>query len=62
MKAGDKIVVLKGSRRGRTGVVTDTSGKVGNGEPAAKVILYGKRHNVMTFFAQSELAVLKDEQ
>lgn len=59
MNVGDKIVVIKGSRRGRTGVVVSTDGKVGNGEPAAEVLLHGKRCNVLTFYAQSELAVLK---
>ena len=62
MKTGDKIVVLKGSQRGRKGVVTSTDGRVGNGEPAAEVLLYGKRHHTLTFFAQSELAVIKDEE
>ena len=61
MKEGDKIVVLKGSQRGRTGVVTSTGGRVG-GEPAAQVLLYGKRHHTLTFFAQSELAILADTQ
>ena len=58
MTKGSKIVVIKGSRRGRTGVVLEVSGTCA-GEPAVHVCLHGKRCSVVTFYPMSELAELK---
>lgn len=58
MKEGDNIVVVKGSRRGRTGKVLSIGGECG-GEIAVNVILTGKRYNTVTFFPKSYVVETK---
>lgn len=59
VKVGDKVVVIKGKdKRGRTGVVTEISGQCA-GEPAAFVLIEGKRSSVHTFFPISYLVAVK---
>jgi len=58
MKVGDSVVIVKGNRRGRTGVITEISGKCA-GEPAVFMCLKGKRYSTVTFFPQSYVVATK---